>query len=70
MLLGNEPEYSLEKSEKTLLMESQRASLNQTLLDLEVDTVVLSRELTRLVDLSGRIANTMRSIRLESQEEH
>ncbi len=41
----------------------------QDLLALEVDTQVLYQELTKLADLSGRIGDSFRRLRLSAQEQ-
>ncbi len=58
----SQPEYILEESEKTRLTEKQLACLIQELQDLEVDSVVLRKELTRLEGLSSRTANSLREL--------
>ncbi len=66
----NQPEYTLEESEKTLLTGSQLAFIVQQLLDMEVDSKVLSGELTRLVDMCTRITDSIhvqRSYLLEQE---
>ncbi len=67
----NQPEYILEESGKIALTANQLASLSQILLDLEVDSVVLSGELSKLEALSIRIAESLRGVRLPlvSQED-
>ncbi len=57
-----EPEYTLE-SVKTHLTEKQLVCLNQTLLDLEVVSKVLSKELESLAITSGNIASRLRESR-------
>ncbi len=61
------PQESTEVSEKT----SQQWALSETsiqqFLDLEVDTVVLRKELTDLVGLCTRIVNSLRELRLSPQ---
>ncbi len=63
--ISREPEYILEESEKTLLTESQRVCLNQILLGLEVDLVVLSKELIELGVMSTDITAVIRKLRLQ-----
>ncbi len=62
------PEYILADMERTVLTGNQLACLNQSLLDLEVDSVVLCRELTRLVNISEEIRGTSRKCRQQLQE--
>ena len=64
----SQPEFILAESEKMHLSENQLASLIQGLLDLEVDSVVLRKELMDLVGLSGRIVDSCRVQRLSLQE--
>ncbi len=59
----NQPEYILEESEKTLLTEKRLANLIQELTMVEVDLVVLSRELQSRADLSTRIGISLREVR-------
>ncbi len=40
-----------------------------SLLEVEVDLVVLSKELTKLADLSTRIVNSLHELRLSQQEQ-
>ncbi len=68
-LSSTEPEFTLEESERIPLMEKQLAYLSQTLLDLEVDSVVLYKELTKLEGMSGRITDSLRELRLSVQEQ-
>ncbi len=68
------PEYSLEESEKTLLTVKQLDNFVQLLRDMEVDSAVLYRELTKLEGFSGRIADDIRALvllvsDLESKED-
>jgi len=44
-------------------------SINQIFLDMEVDLAVLSRELSELADMSGRIGDSCRDLRLLLQEQ-
>ncbi len=53
------PEYSLEESGKIPLTGKQLAFIVQQLLNLEVDSVVLSQELTKLVNMCTRITNSL-----------
>ena len=64
----SQPEYTLADSEKMHLTESQLAYLIQGLLDLEVDSVVLSKEVTKLEDFCIRIGALSRDLRLSLQE--
>ncbi len=57
------PEYSVEESGKIRHMGSKLDSFVQELLDLEVDSVVLYKELTRLEGISGRIRDSLRELR-------
>ncbi len=63
------PEYILEESGRIALTANQLASLSTSLLALEVELVVLSKELSLLVDTSQRIGSSMRRVRLPLQEE-
>ncbi len=63
-----EPEYILEESGKMPLTGNQLACIIQELLDLEVDSVVLFKELTRLEGISGRIRDSLQGLRLSVQE--
>ncbi len=65
----NHPEFILEESEKTALTEKQLANLIQGLKELEVDSLVLQRELIKLVNFSGRIDVSFRDLRLSLQEQ-
>ncbi len=53
---------------KTPLRTSPTYPTHQDLLNLEVDLVVLSKELTKLVGFSGSIARQLREYRLSGQE--
>ena len=64
----SQPEFILEESEKMSLSESHLASIIQGLLDLEVDSVVLSKEVCKLEDFSIRIGESCRVLRLSLQE--
>ncbi len=55
--------------EKTLLTESRRDNIVQILRDLEVDSKVLSTELSGLARMSGRIEESIRGLRLSLQEQ-
>ncbi len=63
------PEYSVEESEKTHLTVKQLVCISQMLLDQEVDSRVLQKELESLVDLSGRISVSLRKVRSLLQED-
>ncbi len=62
------PEYILEESERM----SQRWDLGkitfQMLIDLQVDLVVLSREQSKLADMSSRIADFIQNLRQQEQD--
>lgn len=58
------PEYTLAESEKMSLQWDPSRILGQILLALEVDSVVLSRELKLLADMSTRIGESSRKARL------
>ncbi len=64
-----EPEYILEELEKTVLTGKQLAFIVQQLLDMEVDSVVLRRELSDLVNLSTRIVESLREARQSLEQE-
>ncbi len=64
-----EPEYILEDSERTLLTGKQLAFIVQQLLDMEVDSVVLRKELSDLVNLSDRIVISLREARQSLEQE-
>ncbi len=59
---------SMALSEGIFLHKDHIAHLVQKLLDLEVDSVVLSKELTKLGDMSSRIDESCRDLRLSLQE--
>ncbi len=63
-----EPEYILQESEKTLLTVRQLDNFVLMLQDLEVDSKVLSTELTKLEGFSGRIADDIRALVLLVQD--
>ncbi len=63
-----EPEYIVQELEKIPLTGKQLACTVQILLDLEVDLVVLYKELTRLEGISGRIRDSVQGLRLSLQE--
>ncbi len=63
------PEFTVEQSEKTLLTGNQLAFIVHQLLDLEVDSVVLSKELKDLVGLSERIVILLREARQSLERE-
>ncbi len=65
---STEPEFILEESEKTLLTERQLDNLIRNLRDMEVDSVVLHKELTKLEGFSGRIADDIRALVLLLQD--
>ncbi len=58
----NQPEYTLADSEKIHHMVNQQDNFDQVLKDLEVDSAVLYRELTKLEGFSGRIAEDIRAL--------
>ncbi len=58
-----EPEFTLVESEKIHLTGKLLASFVQELLELEVDTAVLYKELTRLEGTSGRIRDSLHVLR-------
>ncbi len=55
------PEFTVE-SEKIPLTEKQLDNFVQMLRDLEVDSAVIYRELTKLEGFSGRIADDIRAL--------
>ncbi len=59
------PEYQLEETSQQWALSN---SSIQDFLALEVDLVVLFRELTKLADMSSRIAQDIRKVRLHSQD--
>ncbi len=61
-------EYSVEESERTVLTVKQLDNLIRNLQDTEVDSKVLSTELTKLEGFSGRIADDTRALVLLLQE--
>ncbi len=61
-------ESSLVVSEKTLLTARQLDNLDLVLRDMEVDSKVLSTELTKLEGFSGRIADDIRALVLSLQD--
>ncbi len=63
----NEPEYLVETSEKMSQQWALSDSSIQSLLMVEVDLVVLSRELTSLADMSTRIGTAIRKLRVSPQ---
>ncbi len=63
-----EPEYIVELSEKIALTGKQLANFVLALRDLEVDSRVLSTELTKLEGFSGRIAGDIRELVLLLQD--
>ncbi len=65
---SSEPEFILEESEKIPLTVKQLDNLLRELRDLEVDTKVLSTELTKLEGFSGRIADDIRALVLSVQD--
>ncbi len=62
------PEYIVEELAEMSPMEKRLSYIVQTLLDLEVDLEVLSRERTKLDDTSARIQNSVRGLRLSLEE--
>jgi len=68
-----EPEFTVLDSAKIALTANQLANLIQELRALEVDSVVLYKEVSKLEGFSGRIADDIRALvlslrELESQE--
>ncbi len=61
-------EYSVVESERTVLTVKQLDNLIRNLQDTEVDSKVLSTELTKLEGFSGRIADDIRGLVLLLQE--
>ncbi len=59
-----EPEFILAQSEKIHLTENQLECIVQNLISVEVDLVVLSRELFPLEGMLGRITGSIRELRL------
>ncbi len=59
-----EPEFILAESARTVLTAKQLDNLGQMLRDLEVDTRVLYKELTKLEGFCGRIADDIRVLAL------
>ncbi len=64
----NQAEYILETTGKTHLTEKQLDNLIQNLQDVEVDSRVLYKELTKLEGMSGRIADDIRILGVLLQE--
>ncbi len=62
------PEYIVAESVKTPLTEKQLVYLIQGLIDQEVDSVVLSKQLTHLADMSSRIAIAIRDLRQQVED--
>ncbi len=69
LLTSTEPEYLLAESEKTLLTGKQLAFIVQQLQDMEVDSVVLSKEFKLRLAMLDRIINSLRELRLSVQEQ-
>ncbi len=65
----NQPEFILEDSGKIALTANQLANLLQRLVSVEVDLVVLSKELIRLGSFSKNITRELRELVLCSQEQ-
>ncbi len=65
---STEPEFILADMEKTVLTGSLQVCLSRTLLNLEVDLVVLSKELTKLGNMSTRIGIDIRNLRQQELE--
>ncbi len=65
----NQPEYILEDSAKIALTAKQLANLLQSLTMVEVDLVVLSKELTLLAGMSTRIGNSLRELEVSLSEQ-
>lgn len=65
------PEYLVVQEELERISQQWvvNSDLIQSFLDLEVDLVVLSRELTRLGDMSTRIGTGIRKLRVQGQEQ-
>ncbi len=63
----------LERIPKVSARTSRQWALSETsiqsCLDMEVDLVVLSQELYKLADLSTRIVNSLRELRVSEQEQ-
>jgi len=57
-----EPEFILAEPEKIPLTGKQLDNFVQMLQDMEVDSAVLFRELTKLEGFSGRIADDIRAL--------
>ncbi len=64
----NQPEYTVAESEKISPQWDLSRITFQMLTDLEVDLVVLSRELSTLVDTSTKIIASIRELRLSQQD--
>ncbi len=62
------PEYILEESGKIALTANQLASLSTALLGLEVDMVVLCKELSDSVDTFTEIKDSIRRLHLPLSE--
>lgn len=62
------PEYSVEESAKTLLTEKQLECIGQTLLDLELSSVLLRKEVTDLASGLSTIEGNCRGLRLWLQD--
>ncbi len=65
---STEPEYILEELEKTSQQWDLGKITFQMFLDLQVDLVVLSREQSRLADMSTRIADSIQKCRQQEQD--
>ncbi len=63
-----EPEYILEESGKMRPMAKQLDCLSQTLLAVEVDLVVLSKEVSKLVNFLDATIVQVRGLRLSESE--
>ncbi len=57
-----EPEFILAEPEKTVLTVKQLDNFVRILRDMEVDSVVLYKELSKLEGFSGRIADDIRAL--------
>ncbi len=65
----NQPEYILADSEKISQPWDHSKVTFQILLDLEVDLVVLHRELSRLADMCTRITGSIHEFRVSELEQ-
>jgi len=65
----NQAEYILEESEKMLLTEKQLDCIIQSLITVEVDLVVYSKQELELHHMLQRITNSLRELRLSVSEQ-